>query len=74
MALGLGALIVGILQDGVFELFTFVGISLMIIGALLPQSVNFETQTVDFKKVSLFLVCIYVLLFLIFNGDALFKL
>jgi len=46
----------------------------MIIGALLPHSVDFQNQIVDFKKISLFLVCIYALLFLIFKGEVLFEL
>lgn len=71
--LGVGSLILGI-QGGLFMLFFYIGLSLVIIGILLPRSINYEERKVDFKKIGIFLICIYVLLFLFFSGETLFSL
>lgn len=74
LAGGAVLLFYGTRQEGVKELFVFVGISLLIVGALLPLSIDRANNKVDFKRVGLFVICIYVLLFLIFQGHKLFSL
>lgn len=71
--LGAGSLILG-LKEGLFMLFVYIGLSLIIIGILLPRSIDHDGRKVDFKKIGIFLICIYVLLFLFFSGEALFNL
>jgi hypothetical protein len=64
----------GVMQKGVNELFSFVGLSIAIIGALLPRSFNYQERKVNLKGISIFLIGLYVLLFLIYKGDTLFKI
>jgi hypothetical protein len=74
LAAGAALLLYGLQQEGVRGLFVFVGISMLIVGALVPLSVDKENKRVEFKRVGLFIICIYVLLFLIYQGHKLFTL
>ena len=69
---GVALFIYGLQLDGSKELLAFVGLACVIIGAILPRSVDREKGSVNMKGVSIFIVCIYVLLFLIFQGHLLF--
>jgi hypothetical protein len=71
--LGAGSLFLGS-QGGLWMLFVYIGLSLIIVGILLPRSIDHEKRKVDFKKIGIFLICIYVLLFLFFSGETLFNL
>ncbi|MBT62536.1 MAG: hypothetical protein CML13_04915 [Puniceicoccaceae bacterium] len=65
--------IYGFGQEGRYELFALVGMSVVFVGVLLPRAIDREGERVNLRAVSIFAVCIYVLLFLIFMGDVLFE-